>query len=612
MSLEENKSSGFITFTLRTADDYLVTLRYPYDKLYFFKDKCNICNNLTNNKYAEVTTFDLSAFRYDSFSIILRYLETNKPPILSSDLDPDDLYKLALYLGLDDNILYHLNFNSEDRFFSSLADFDKKMVEDEFKLRQLLYSNEDKDYTKDDKNYEINKVIAELKLPEIQKSKYSNIHQIQKLNDYYYGISAVLYNIGNIRIRLGDAIRNKKIISSELIPKIKYPAVMNPHIIDVINFIIYQLLNGFTYDNFVVAGGFIYHHDTYTQTTNNTTDLDLFITTKDYKKAIIAIRNIYKTVVAVNKMIPHQTRKVLISINQNALNFLITVSINSIRTYTVNIQVILRLYNSIAQVISGFDIDSCCIAYNGIFYTMPRFIRSQIYNYNIVDPERQSTTYSQRLTKYVQRGVDIAMPGLNPDYINCNFMDKSSKYTGLAKIITYCNTHHFGKSDKTNQLSDYEFSPFVLNFEGMYRTIRRGVIGNYYNKYIKDKEIKTSDEYDELKKYGYYDSNDNPNELIVSMSINGDNKDLYKYAIDNNIALPIKISYDLDFILDSGKNTNLSDKSINKILGNDNILTTLNSSLPSKLEFKTKNAGTQLTNSFNPTTEDWYKDLYFK
>ena len=78
------------------------------------------------------------------------------------------------------------------------------------------------------------------------------------------------------------------------------------------------------------------------------------------------------------------------------------------------IQIILRLYHTRQQVLSGFDLDSCTVGYDGHHLVfMPRFERALRTMTNYVNPERQSTTYVHRLFKYMTRGFALAMPGLS-------------------------------------------------------------------------------------------------------------------------------------------------------------------------------------------------------
>lgn len=530
---------------------------------------------------------------------------------MCKDLNLPNLYQLALFLGLDDSLLNYLNLDSENRFFSNLSDIDAKMIEEEYNLRQILYKNESKDYRNLDTNYEINKIISELKLPEfkfdnkiLKARKYQNYHKINKIGDYY----GIVYNspsasegsypeknsihyyhhdrqyflISNIY----DNIKNLKSINSSIIYKGNpFLRINMGEILSDYDKTINLLLQNFGYKNFVVAGGFIFLRSYKELYTTTSTDLDLFITTKNYDEAIIAIKDIYNailTIVKSNHKILQISKDILISVNGNALNFAIKVG----EKFYINVQVILRLYNSIIQVISGFDIDSCCIAYDGKnLYCMSRFIRSIVHKYNIADPERQSVNYPQRLFKYLQRGINISFPGLDPRHTICNFMGNYFQYTGIAKILTYINTQK-DKPIFPDKFSDYEYTPYLLNEEGLYKVLRRVAIADYYEKHIKDKtpskEVQT--EFENLKDY------DQNNLQFIT-----------EYLNTNNITTPIKFSHSLDYILDSKNQKSNLDNNFNFI-----------SSLPDKLEFKIKNAGTQLTNSFNPTMEDWYTDLYVK
>jgi hypothetical protein len=48
-----------------------------------------------------------------------------------------------------------------------------------------------------------------------------------------------------------------------------------------------------------------------------------------------------------------------------------------VRKLRRDIQVVLRLYNDPAEVLLGFDIDSCCVGYNGTHvYCLPRWQRA--------------------------------------------------------------------------------------------------------------------------------------------------------------------------------------------------------------------------------------------
>ncbi|KAL0222515.1 hypothetical protein RCL1_002369 [Eukaryota sp. TZLM3-RCL] len=81
---------------------------------------------------------------------------------------------------------------------------------------------------------------------------------------------------------------------------------------------------------------------------------------------------------------------------------------------TWKIQVILRLYNSISEIIHGFDIGSSAVAFNGneVYLTSLSKL-SYMYKINVVDTTRRSTTYERRLRKYFDRGFAIVFPNLD-------------------------------------------------------------------------------------------------------------------------------------------------------------------------------------------------------
>jgi hypothetical protein len=97
------QSGEDVRFKLRN-DNSIVTVGYPYDKLMKYTN-CTICQALTNNKWHHTNSFDLSKYRYDSFLILMRCLETGRLPTLTLDMDLEDLTDLAIYLSLNDEII---------------------------------------------------------------------------------------------------------------------------------------------------------------------------------------------------------------------------------------------------------------------------------------------------------------------------------------------------------------------------------------------------------------------------------------------------------------------------------------------------------------------------
>lgn len=128
------------------------------------------------------------------------------------------------------------------------------------------------------------------------------------------------------------------------------------------------------------------------------TDIDLFIITRDPEKAVEAILELHKRI---KKKTDHITFNVIRT--QNSITFDLP------RPYR-RIQIILRLYHSIQHVLMGFDVDCCCVGYDGkSVVATERGARAIQYQYNLVDTTRLSTTYENRMIKYAKRGFLIAM-----------------------------------------------------------------------------------------------------------------------------------------------------------------------------------------------------------
>ena len=89
----------------------------------------------------------------------------------------------------------------------------------------------------------------------------------------------------------------------------------------------------------------------------------------------------------------------------------ITINIPIIDT---QVQIILKDYFSISEILHSFDLFSCCIAWDGkttYFTKMAEW--SLTYRINIILPEYRSRTYESRLIKYFNKGFAILFPFLN-------------------------------------------------------------------------------------------------------------------------------------------------------------------------------------------------------
>lgn len=86
---------------------------------------------------------------------------------------------------------------------------------------------------------------------------------------------------------------------------------------------------------------------------------------------------------------------------------------------TRHVQIVLRIYKSIAEILTGFDVDCSCAAYDGKqVYVAPRALASYITQVNHVDLSRRSPSYENRLSKYSHRGFEVFWPQLDRSRID--------------------------------------------------------------------------------------------------------------------------------------------------------------------------------------------------
>ncbi|PRP82161.1 hypothetical protein PROFUN_10432 [Planoprotostelium fungivorum] len=99
-----------------------------------------------------------------------------------------------------------------------------------------------------------------------------------------------------------------------------------------------------------------------------------------------------------------------------------------------HIQIVLRLYKSPAEVLMGFDVDSCAVGFDGVKVWMdPRCARALKYEINLIDLTRRSPSYEYRLHKYAKRGFSVGVPGLDMGKVQA----KIPYYpTGLARLLS--------------------------------------------------------------------------------------------------------------------------------------------------------------------------------
>ncbi|RHZ50985.1 ankyrin repeat protein [Aspergillus thermomutatus] len=104
---------------------------------------------------------------------------------------------------------------------------------------------------------------------------------------------------------------------------------------------------------------------------------------------------------------------------------------------TRHVQIVLRIYKSIAEILTGFDVDCSCAAYDGRqVYLAPRAVGAFVTQINHVDLSRRSPSYENRLSKYARRGFEVFWPSLDRSKIDPTIFERSFTRTlGLARLL---------------------------------------------------------------------------------------------------------------------------------------------------------------------------------
>lgn len=133
------------------------------------------------------------------------------------------------------------------------------------------------------------------------------------------------------------------------------------------------------------------------------TDYDLFIHSCSIEEATNLVKKIIKCVRS--SLTPANSLRVLRTTNS------ITLKIQQNSHNPIKIQIILRLYSSISEILHGFDVDCSCVGFDGSKFYMTRRAQFGISNMvNTVDFDRMSPTYEFRLAKYMARGFSVHVP----------------------------------------------------------------------------------------------------------------------------------------------------------------------------------------------------------
>lgn len=104
---------------------------------------------------------------------------------------------------------------------------------------------------------------------------------------------------------------------------------------------------------------------------------------------------------------------------------------------TRHIQIVLRIYKSISEILTGFDVDCSCAAYDGTqVWAAPRALTAYMTQINTIDLTRRSPSYESRLSKYSHRGFEVYWPLLERSRIDPTIFERNFGRTmGLARLL---------------------------------------------------------------------------------------------------------------------------------------------------------------------------------
>jgi hypothetical protein len=211
--------------------------------------------------------------------------------------------------------------------------------------------------------------------------------------------------------------------------------------------------SGFNWSNVVIAGGYALRMIDSTNTDvhggklSDESDIDLFLYGLDEQAALEKVEYILAYFEDYNYGRTIENTSKAIEDYRNIKDIGILVRTERSLTIIVPgvnrpIQLILRLYTSIAEILLNFDLPCVRIAFDGTNIHMLKSAQNALVNrYNLATGYQpfRTGTYEYRLTKYFKRGFAIRVPNFHPDRIKPELLDvpdrKIPEYTGLLKLV---------------------------------------------------------------------------------------------------------------------------------------------------------------------------------
>ncbi|OJD37529.1 ankyrin repeat protein [Diplodia corticola] len=165
---------------------------------------------------------------------------------------------------------------------------------------------------------------------------------------------------------------------------------------------------------------------------------------------------------------------------------------------TRHVQIVLRIYKSVAEILTGFDVDCSCAAYDGKqVYASPRALAAYMTQINTIDLTRRSPSYENRLSKYSHRGFEVYWPNLDRSKIDPTIFERNfARTVGLSRLLVLEKLPDSSdRDDYMNQRRRERGRPEV----NQYARAARGLRGNIKEKH--EDEVAEWVEEDEVADY---------------------------------------------------------------------------------------------------------------
>lgn len=328
---------------------------------------------------------------------------------------------------------------------------------------------------------------------------------------------------------------------------------------------------------------------------------------------------------------PKINTEILIYSNGNT----ITLFINNIK-----VQIILRLYSTISEILHGFDLGSSAVGFDGknvYFTSLSKFSFENMVN--IIDTTRRSTTYENRIIKYFESGFSIIIPNLNIHNLKLDYHKYQLNEVCELPYMTFSYSSINGNLIKVNKF--YKNNGYTVNTD--------------YDFYGQLNCNNGSDDIFALQHYNVSQLISGKNRFVIKIDLSDEinilkskkinidnwklnfNKPVVEYDFIertyNNLAIKLNIENILmekirkyinvvdnkDFVQSVYINTTNGAERKQKIISiielqKLKLKKSLNQAINIKINWITENPTTQLTSSINPIIDDtkqWYGNQYY-